>query len=107
MGIKAVISLQKASRTYRQGETILGTFEVETGNQEVTHEGITLFLDGHIALLRPKMRLAIAFFHIQKSSLLALLSCQCARKPLRALFSCAYDGQTQSQAEMHILSYTY
>lgn len=86
MGIKAVISLQKASRTYRQGETILGTFQVETGNQEVTHEGISLFLDGHIALLRPKMRLATAFFHIQNSFFIGTFVLSMCQKTIEKLF---------------------
>ena len=53
---KTAIRLQRVSKTYCQGETIAGTLEVETDNQEVAHEGITIHLNGIIAILRSKMR---------------------------------------------------
>lgn len=56
MAIKTVIALQSVGKTYRQGDTVIGTLQIETNNQEVAHEGITVHLDGHIALLRSKMR---------------------------------------------------
>ena len=56
MVFKTAIRLQRVSKTYCQGETISGTLEVETDNQEVAHEGITIHLNGNIALLRSKTR---------------------------------------------------
>ena len=53
---KSWIILHKASKSFRQGETISGSLEVEMGNQEVAHEGITIHLDGHVVILRSKMR---------------------------------------------------
>ena len=59
MGLKTSMKLQRVSKTFISGETISGTFEVETDNQEVAHEGINIHLDGHIAISRTKMRLVI------------------------------------------------
>ena len=56
MVFKTAIRLQRVNKTYSQGETISGTLEVETDNQEVAHEGITIHLNGIIAILRSKMR---------------------------------------------------
>jgi hypothetical protein len=62
---RSTIVLQKASKTFRQGETITGTLEIDTvGNNEVSHEGITMHLDGHITLLRAKMRFAFSNYRM-------------------------------------------
>ena len=56
MASKAVIKLQKPCKTYLPGETIAGTLEIDTGNTEVSHEGIIISLEGQITILRPKIR---------------------------------------------------
>ncbi len=61
MVFKTAILLQNVSKTYYQGDSIAGTFEVDTDNQEVTHEGINIHLSGNIAILRSKMRFVYFF----------------------------------------------
>ena len=61
MVFKTVILLQNVSKTYCQGDSITGTLEVDTDNQEVAHEGINIHLSGNIAILRSKMRFVYFF----------------------------------------------
>ena len=56
MASKAVIKLQKPCKTYLSGETIAGTLEIDTGNTEISHEGIIISIEGQITILRPKIR---------------------------------------------------
>lgn len=58
MVFKTAILLQNVSKTYCQGDSIVGTLEVDTDNQEVAHEGIYIHLSGDIAILRSKMSVA-------------------------------------------------
>ena len=61
MVFKTAIQLQNVSKTYCQGNSIVGTLEVDTDNQEVAHEGINIHLSGNIAILRSKMRFVYFF----------------------------------------------
>ena len=61
MVFKTAILLQNVSKTYCQGDSIVGTLEVDTDNQEVAHEGINIHLSGNIAILRSKMRFVYFF----------------------------------------------
>ena len=56
MASKASIQLQKASKSFHEGEIISGTLEIDTGNGEIAHDGITIHLNGQITLTRAKMR---------------------------------------------------
>ena len=61
MVFKTAILLQNVSKTYCQGDSIAGTLEVDTDNQEVAHEGINIHLSGNIVILRSKMRFVYFF----------------------------------------------